>query len=184
MLKKKLLPTIIPTMLFASSVQALPFELPSMPFPTPGTDDVLFVVRNVTDNVSVDINDYWSNREIKRLPFQTVYKQSLMSTGGYKWISSFITVSVNGDLYTMASISGYKNFYSIVYTKIKSGILNKSYESVEDFVGTDIHFPNKQEIAETPEYFISSETFNSGSGTVISLCVSNKETYHDCRTQN
>lgn len=166
------------------SFQSLALELPDIPFPAPGSDEILFVVRDVTDSVHVEVDDFWSNRTVKRVPFSSVRKQSIMSTGGEKWLSAFMTVSVNGTDYTMGAISGYKNFSSVVYTNISKGSVDKDFSSVSRFVGEQTSTPNYTVIDETPDYFVSSETFDSGSGTVVVLCISDRTTLSDCLTQH
>ncbi|PLS40946.1 hemolysin activation protein [Carnobacterium maltaromaticum] len=168
----------------SSSALALPFGLPDIPFPAPGSDEILFVVRDVTEGrVNVSISDYWSNREVKRVPFASVRSQSVMSTSGTKWLTAYTTANVNGVDYTMAAVSGYKEFANVVYTKIAKGNLTKNYSSVSNFVGQDITEPNYKEIDEQPDYFVSSETYNSGSGTVMVLCISDRTTFSECRSQ-
>lgn len=170
--------------LTAISSSSFAIELPSIPFPAPGSDEILFVVRNVTKSVNVSIQDYWSNRSVKRVPFKNVRNQSVMSTGGSKWLTSYLTVNINGNNYTMGAVSGYKNGSSAVFTKIKQGELTHDYSAVASFVGDDITEPNNDQIDETPEYFVSSETYDSGSGTVMVLCVSDKTTLNQCRNQS
>ncbi|QAY37718.1 thermostable direct hemolysin (plasmid) [Photobacterium damselae subsp. damselae] len=164
---------------------ALPIDLPQIPFPAPGSDEILFVVRNVTENVDVSIKDYWSNRNVKRTPFKDVKNQSIMSTSGSKWLSAFVTVSVNGHDYTMAAVSGYKDAYSTVYTNVAAqDVLNKTFSDVTNFVGENKSQPWYAALDEQQDYFVNTEVFDSGSGTVISLCISDKKTLHQCQTQN
>lgn len=170
--------------LAAISSSSFAIELPSIPFPAPGSDEILFVVRNVTKSVHVSIPDYWSNRSIKRVPFKNVIGQSVMSTGGTKWLASYLTVNVNGSDYTMGAVSGYHHGSSTVFTKIKPGTLANDFYSVKSFVGEDITEPNHDQIDETPEFFVSSETYDSGSGTVMVLCVSDRTTLDQCRSQS
>ncbi|TNZ18559.1 hemolysin activation protein, partial [Vibrio parahaemolyticus] len=65
------------------------FELPSVPFPAPGSDEILFVVRDTTFNtqapVNVKVSDFWTNRNVKRKPYEDVYGQSVFTTSGTKW---------------------------------------------------------------------------------------------------
>lgn len=46
-----------------------------------------------------------------------------------------MTVNINGNNYTMAALSGYKDGLSTVFTKSEKTSLNQNYSSVSDFVG-------------------------------------------------
>lgn len=108
----------------ALSFNATAIELPSIPFPAPGSDEILFVVRNTIDYsklkddseyVDVKITDYWTNRETKRKPNTDVGSQSIFATSGSKWLTAYMTVNINGNDYTMAAVSGYKDGLSATF---------------------------------------------------------------------
>ncbi|EKF9704142.1 thermostable direct hemolysin-family toxin [Vibrio cholerae] len=169
---------------FASNALELP-SIPPLPFPSPGSDEIVFVIRNTTDNVNVSITDYWSYRDIKRVPVKTVKSQSIFTTSGYKWMDAYVTVSINGSEYTMAALSGYLNGYSTTYAKVGKGRLSHNYYSVEKFVSEDKEniIPFNKAIDETPEYYITSESYISGDGNVVLMCIANTQTLDKCLSQ-
>ncbi|EOW9321444.1 TPA: thermostable direct hemolysin-family toxin [Vibrio cholerae] len=170
----------------ALSFHAYAIELPSIPFPSPGSDEIVFVVRNTTSDVEVYTKDYWSYRDIKRLPSREVNKQAIFSTSGYKWMTAFITVSINGNPYTMATLSGYRNGYATTYSKVSAGTLTHDYSSVESFVGENESniIPNIRMVDETPDYFVTTESYESGNGHVITMCIANNKTLSQCLEQS
>nr|P28031.2 RecName: Full=Thermostable direct hemolysin; Flags: Precursor [Grimontia hollisae]AAA27570.1 thermostable direct hemolysin [Grimontia hollisae]prf//1811229A hemolysin [Grimontia hollisae] len=164
------------------------FELPSIPFPSPGSDEILFVVRDTTFNtkepVNVKVSDFWTNRNVKRKPYKDVHGQSVFITSGTKWLTSYMTVSINNKDYTMAAVSGYKDGFSSVFVKSGQIQLQHYYNSVADFVGGDENsIPSKTYLDETPEYFVNVEAYESGSGNILVMCISNKESYFECESQ-
>ncbi|ARR51848.1 thermostable direct hemolysin (plasmid) [Photobacterium damselae subsp. damselae] len=168
---------------FASAI-----DLPQIPFPAPGSDEILFVVRDTTlktkDPVNVKVSDFWTNRDIKRKPNKDVYGQSVFTTSGTKWLTSYMTVSINDKDYTMAAVSGYKRGYSAVFVKSAQGQLQHSYDSVANFVGEDEDsIPNTMYLDETPEYFVNVEAYESGNGNILVMCISNKESFYECEHQ-
>ncbi|MCF9695612.1 thermostable direct hemolysin-family toxin, partial [Vibrio parahaemolyticus] len=36
---------------------------------------------------------------------------------------------------------------------------------------------------ETPEYFVNVEAYESGSGNILVMCISNKESFFECKHQ-
>ncbi|OKA65025.1 hemolysin activation protein [Vibrio parahaemolyticus] len=164
------------------------FELPSVPFPAPGSDEILFVVRDTTFNthapVNVEVSDFWTNRNVKRKPYKDVYGQSVFTTSGTKWLTSYMTVNINDKDYTMAAVSGYKRGHSAVFVKSGQVQLQHSYDSVANFVGEDEgSIPSKMYLDETPEYFVNVEAYESGSGNILVMCISNKESFFECKHQ-
>ncbi|EIW7864179.1 thermostable direct hemolysin-family toxin [Vibrio parahaemolyticus] len=125
---------LVVVMSLLASFKTLSFELPSIPFPAPGSDEILFVVRDATfktdDPVNVKVSDFWTNRDIKRKPSIDVHGQSIFTTSGSKWLASYMTVNINDKDYTMAALSGYKDGASIVFVKSDPVQLHHSYNTV------------------------------------------------------
>ncbi|EGQ8609005.1 TDH-related hemolysin TRH1 [Vibrio parahaemolyticus] len=164
-------------------------DLPSIPFPSPGSDELVFVVRNATikteSPVNATVDDYWTNRNIKRKPYKSVHGQSIFTTSGSKWLSAYMTVNINGNNYTMAALSGYKDGLSTVFTKSEKTSLNQNYSSVSDFVGeNEESLPSVTYLDETPEYFVNVEAYESGNGHMFVMCISNKSSFDECMSQN
>ncbi|ENM5913497.1 thermostable direct hemolysin-family toxin [Vibrio mimicus] len=171
-----------------SAYKSFAFELPSIPFPSPGSDELLFVVRNTTINtkspVNVTINDYWTNRNVKREPYRDVYGQSVFTTSGSKWLTAYMTVKISGIDYTMAALSGYKSGTSTVFVKSAKTSLSQNFYSVYDFVDRDeISVPSVTYLDETPEYFVTVEAYESGNGNMFVMCISNKQSFNECKSQ-
>ncbi|EHK5111046.1 TDH-related hemolysin TRH2 [Vibrio parahaemolyticus] len=163
-------------------------DLPSIPFPSPGSDELLFVVRNTTikteSPVKTIVEDYWTNRTIKRKPYKDVYGQSVFTTAGSKWLSAYMTVNINGHNYTMAALSGYKHGTSTVFTKSEKTSLNQDFYSVKSFVDdSEESIPSINYLDETPEYFVTVEAYESGNGHMFVMCISNKLSFGECKSQ-
>ncbi|AVF62372.1 MULTISPECIES: TDH-related hemolysin TRH2 [Vibrio harveyi group] len=163
-------------------------DLPSIPFPSPGSDELLFVVRNTTikteSPVKAIVEDYWTNRTIKRKPNKDVYGQSVFTTAGSKWLSAYMTVNINGHNYTMAALSGYKHGTSTVFTKSEKTSLNQDFYSVKSFVDdSEESIPSINYLDETPEYFVTVEAYESGNGHMFVMCISNKLSFGECKSQ-
>lgn len=163
-------------------------DLPSIPFPSPGSDELLFVVRNTTikteSPVKAIVEDYWTNRTIKRKPNKDVYGQSVFTTAGSKWLSAYMTVNINGHNYTMAALSGYKHGTSTVFTKSEKTSLNQDFYSVNSFVDdSEESIPSINYLDETPEYFVTVEAYESGNGHIFVMCISNKLSFGECKSQ-
>lgn len=163
-------------------------DLPSIPFPSPGSDELLFVVRNTTiktdSPVHVTVADYWTNRNIKRKPYKDVHGQSVFTTAGSKWLSAYMTVNINGHNYTMAALSGYKHGISTIFTKSEKTSLKQDFYSVESFVDdNEESLPSITYLDETPEYFVTVEAYESGNGHMFVMCISNKLSFGECKSQ-
>ncbi|ETT13389.1 thermostable direct hemolysin 1 [Vibrio parahaemolyticus 605] len=95
-----------------------------------------------------------------------------------------MTVNINDKDYTMAAVSGYKSGHSAVFVKSGQVQLQHSYNSVANFVGEDEgSIPSKMYLDETPEYFVNVEAYESGSGNILVMCISNKESFFECKHQ-
>lgn len=144
-------------------------DLPSIPFPSPGSAELLFVVRNTTikaeSPVKAIVEDCWTNRNIKRKPYKDVYGQSVLTTAGSKWLSAYMTVNINGHNYTMAALSGYKDGISTVFTKSEKTSLKKDFSSIKSFV--DVREESISIITyldETPEHVVTVNEYEGGNG--------------------
>ncbi|EGQ8307638.1 thermostable direct hemolysin-family toxin [Vibrio parahaemolyticus] len=144
-------------------------DLPSIPFPSPGSAELLFVVRNTTikteSPVKAIVEVYWTNRNIKRKPYKDVYGQSVFTTAGSKWLSAYMTVNINGHNYTMAALSGYKDGISTVFTKSEKTSLKKDFSSIKSFV--DVREESISIITyldETPEHVVTVNEYEGGNG--------------------
>lgn len=144
-------------------------DLPSIPFPSPGSAELLFVVRNTTikaeSPVKAIVEDCWTNRNIKRKPYKDVYGQSVFTTAGSKWLSAYMTVNINGHNYTMAALSGYKDGISTVFTKSEKTSLKKDFSSIKSFV--DVREESISIITyldETPEHVVTVNEYEGGNG--------------------
>ncbi|EJG2221098.1 thermostable direct hemolysin-family toxin [Vibrio parahaemolyticus] len=144
-------------------------DLPSIPFPSPGSAELLFVVRNTTikaeSPVKAIVEDCWTNRNIKRKPYKDVYGQSVFTTAGSKWLSAYMTVNINGHNYTMAALSGYKDGISTVFTKSEKTSLKKDFSSIKSFV--DVREESISIITyldETPEHVVTVNEYEGSNG--------------------
>nr|AAX19062.1 Trh [Vibrio parahaemolyticus] len=163
-------------------------DLTSIPFPSPGYDELLFVVRNTTikteSPVNAIVDDYWTNRNIKRKPYKSVHGQSIFTTSGSKWLSAYMTVNINGNNYTMAARSGYRHGTSKVFTKSEKTSLNQDFYSVQSLVDdSEESIPIMTYLDETPEYFVTVEAYESGNGHMFVMCISNKLSFGECKSQ-
>lgn len=175
-------------MLFSIPTFAFDLPLPSIPFPAPGTSEVLFVVRNTSQKMEVTVDNYWTNRTTTRIPYKFLLPQgqSVFSTDGTKWLSASITLNLNYSKFTAAVIAGYKDGYSTTFVNSGDTDVSQSYNSISDFVGTQHTIPyNTSFVGEShgSPFYVYTESYRSGNGDVIVLCIADDESAIQCRSQ-
>lgn len=99
-------------------------------------------------------------------------------------LSAYMTVNIDGHNYTMAALSGYKHGISTIFTKSEKTSLKQDFYSVESFVDdNEESLPSITYLDETPEYFVTVEAYESGNGHMFVMCISNKLSFGECKSQ-
>ncbi|WP_375320577.1 thermostable direct hemolysin-family toxin [Aliivibrio logei] len=147
---------------------------------------IKFVVKNESTERNVNIDSYWSNEIIKRVPNSDVRKQSIFTISNAPWTYGYLTIGIDNSQFTMAVISGYENFTPIIKVKFDEGSVTNSEQSVTDFIGTGNSFPYIDSLIDLPlsSYFINTELYEENEEIFLVMCISESFTHDECKYQD
>ncbi|MBD1571498.1 thermostable direct hemolysin-family toxin [Aliivibrio sp. S10_S31] len=147
---------------------------------------IKFIVKNKSTELDVNVDSYWSNKTIKRVPNSDVKKQSIFTISNTPWAYGYLTISIDNRQFTMAAISGYENFSSMIKVRFNEGTVTNSSDSVIDFIGVGSSFPYIGSVVDLPlpNYFVNTELYEENEEILLVMCISDSSTYDECKYQD
>ncbi|WP_122033262.1 thermostable direct hemolysin-family toxin [Aliivibrio sp. EL58] len=149
---------------------------------------IKFVVKNKSIELDVNVDSYWTNQTIKRVPNSDVKKQSIftISNTPWPWAYGYLTISIDNRQFTMAVISGYENSSSMIKVKFDEGTVTNSADSVTDFIGVGSSLPHIGSVVDLslPNYFINIELYEENEESLLVMCISESSTSDECKYQD